>query len=114
GRGSNDLLEHRGLVDLFSKGDVFLLQSLLCPLAVLYIGTRNIPTCDVSLVVAYRVGTSQKPAVASIALAQSQLQLVRRPSRESTIEIMLLPRSVIGMNERTSITRLSPLFVTNA
>src|SRR5580704_8911741 len=61
GRGSNDLLEHRGPVDFFAEGDVFFLQPLLGSLAVIYIGIRNIPTSDVAIVVAHRVEARQKP-----------------------------------------------------
>src|SRR4029077_2579275 len=114
GRGSNDLLKHRCLVDFFAESDVFLLQFLFSSLAVFDIGTRDIPTPDLSLVIADRVQTSQKPAVSSIALAQPQLQLVGRPCRESTIKIIAVPRSVIRMNERTALRCLSPLLKTNA
>src|SRR5580658_7937965 len=87
GRGSNDLLEHRGPVDFFAEGHVFFFQPLFGSLAVFDIGTRDIPTSDLSGVIANRVRTSQKPAVSSIVLAQPQLQLVGRPCRESTIKI---------------------------
>src|ERR1700720_4209406 len=70
GRGSNDLLEHRGPVDFFAQGDVFLLQFLFRSLAVFDIGTCDVPPHEMSLVVANRVRTSQKPAVGSIALAE--------------------------------------------
>jgi len=52
GRGSNDLFEHRGPVDFFAEGDVFLLQPFLSPLPVFDISTRNVPTQDLSVVVA--------------------------------------------------------------
>src|SRR5258708_38938352 len=85
-RGADNLLEHRRFVDFLSQGDVFLLESLLGGLAIVDIGTGDIPAGDLSLVIANWVGTSQKPAVTSIALAQPQLQLVGRPCRESTIK----------------------------
>src|SRR6266850_771168 len=62
GRCSNDLFKHRGFVDFFTQSDVFMLQSLLSSLAVFNIGARSIPTRNLSLVVAYRVDTSEKPA----------------------------------------------------
>src|SRR5260370_42359692 len=68
-RGADNLLEHRRSVDFLSQGDVFLLESLLGGLAIVYIGTPDIPAADLTLVIANRVGTSQKPAVTSIAFA---------------------------------------------
>src|SRR5258707_606446 len=98
-RGADNLLEHRRFVDFLSQSDVFLLESLLGVLAIIDIRTGDIPADDLSLVIANRVGTSQKPAVTPIALAQPQLQLVGRPCREGTIKIISLPRSVIWMNQ---------------
>src|SRR5260370_36326645 len=97
-RRADNLLEHRRPVDLLSQGDVFLLQSLLGGLAIVDIGAGDIPTDDLSLVIANRVGTSQKPAVAAIALAQPHLQLIGHGSH-STIKTVELPRSVIWMDE---------------
>ena len=42
-RGANNLLEHRGFVDFFAQGDVFLLEPLLGALAIVDIGTGDIP-----------------------------------------------------------------------
>src|SRR5579864_2772358 len=109
-RGANDLLEHRGFVDFLAQGDVFLLESLLGGLAIVDIGTGDIPAGDLSLVIANWVGTSQKPAVTSIALAQPQLQLVSRAHRYSTIKLFLLLASVILVNESTAFGRVPPLF----
>src|ERR1700726_1259768 len=96
-RSSHDLLEHRDLVDFFAKSDVFLLESLLVSFAVIDIRTGNIPTQDLSLVVAHGVVTSQEPAVTSIALAQPQLHLVSRCCRQGTMKIIQISRSVIRM-----------------
>src|SRR5580700_2795723 len=68
-RGSNDLLKHRGFVDFLPEGDVFLLKPFLSPLAVFDIGTRSVATQDLSVVVAHRVVTSQKPTINSITSA---------------------------------------------
>jgi hypothetical protein len=109
-RGANDLLEHRGFVDFLTQGDIFLPESLLSGLAIVDIGTGYIPADDLPFVIANRVGTSQEPAVTSIAPAQPQLQLVGRARRDRTIKIFLLLTSVIGMNECTAFRRLPPLF----
>src|SRR4029077_10513493 len=113
-RDSNDLLKHRCLVDFLAQSDVFLLQPFFSSFAVFDIGGSNIPTNNVPLVIEHRVGTSQKPAVTSIELTQPQLQLVRRPCRDSTVKIIQVPRSIIRMNERTGRRRLPPLFKTKA
>src|ERR1700719_4511469 len=81
GRGSNDLLEHRGPVDFFAEGDVFFFQPLLGSLAVVYIGIRNIPTSDVAIVVAPRVEPPQNPAIASVAFANARLYFKGGASR---------------------------------
>src|SRR6266446_1649787 len=62
GRGADNLFEHRGLVDFLSKRNVFLLQSLLGSLAILDIGTGEVPPNELSLVVSDRVVTNQEPA----------------------------------------------------
>src|SRR6185295_9802797 len=93
---------------------VFLLQSLLSPFAVVDIGTRDIPTSDVSFGVDNGVVPSQKPTITAIALAQAQFILVGRPGRASTIKIIALPRAVIGMNERKALKSLLPLFTSKA
>src|SRR6185295_7993436 len=93
---------------------VFLLQSLLSPFAVVDIGTRNIPTSDVSLGVDNGVVPRQKPTITAIALAQAQFILVGRPGRASTIKIIALPRAVIWMNERKALKSLLPLFTSKA
>src|ERR1700731_3306800 len=66
GRGADNLFEHRGLVDFLSKRNVFLLQSLLGSLAILDIGTREVPPHELSVVVAKRVGTNQEPTIGSV------------------------------------------------
>src|SRR6266478_7090870 len=73
-RCSNDLFKHRGFVDFFTQGDVFLLQFLFNSFAVVNVSTRNIPTLDLPLFIVKRVETRQKPTKASIAFAHSQLQ----------------------------------------
>src|SRR6202158_2987013 len=85
GRAADNLFEHRGLVDFFSKRHVFLMQPLFGPLAIVDIGTGDIPADDLALVVAHRVVTSQKPTIVSITLANQHLNLYSRASRSSTI-----------------------------
>src|SRR3954462_5169737 len=63
GRGAHNLFEHRGLVDLLSKRNVFLPQSLLGSLAILDIGRCDVPAHELSLVVAKWVGAMHEPTV---------------------------------------------------
>src|SRR4029077_14294934 len=62
GRRSNDLFKHRGFVDFFTQSDVFLLESLFNPFAVVDVNTRDIPTADLSPLVIERVETREKPS----------------------------------------------------
>src|SRR5713101_1737633 len=87
------------------QSGVFLLQFLLSPHAVFDIGTRNIPTHDLSLVVAHRIVASQKPTIASIMFAQPQLHVVSRAASQSTIPTSLCPFQVI----RVSVSARAPL-----
>src|SRR5579862_1732166 len=96
-RGSNDLLEHRGPVDFIAESNIFLLQLLFSPLEVFDIGTRNVPTKDLSLVIANWIETSQKPAVTSIALAIPHFAFKSRAARHGTVPSSLDPFQIIGM-----------------
>ena len=63
-----------------------MLQSFLSLLAIINIRRRNVPSRNLSLVVAprvHRVVTSQKPAITSITFAQAQLQLETSPTRDT-------------------------------
>src|SRR5882724_7764039 len=97
--GPDNLFEHRGLVDFFTESGVLQPEFLLSPLAIFNVGRRNIPALDLSLVVAHRVVTRQKPAIASIMLAQPQLHLVSRATCQRTIPASLDPFRIIRMNE---------------
>src|SRR5215469_6117556 len=84
----------RYLVDLFAESGVFLLQSLLGPLTVLYIGTRDVPPHDLSLVVSKRVGTNQEPAIGSVAAAQAHSTSLAAPLiNERSIYALTLSKS---------------------
>src|SRR6266849_776911 len=95
------------------QSGVFLLQFLLSPHAVFDIGTRNIPTHDLSLVVAHRIVASQKPTIASIMFAQPQLHVVSRAASQSTIPTSLCPFQVIKVSMSASAP-LPPLIKANA
>src|ERR1700733_239341 len=65
-RSSDDLLEHRRLVDFFAQRNIFFLEPLLGPLAVIDIGPRGIPPRDAPLLVRYRDQAIVEPAILSV------------------------------------------------
>src|ERR1700730_9311333 len=113
GRGADNLFEHRGLVDFLSKRNVFLLQSLLGSLAILDIGTCQVPPKELSLVVSDWVVTSQEPAIRSVAATQAHLQLVSGCAYQRTVDVCLDPVEVVRMNF-SSIASLTPLVEADA
>src|SRR6266700_1583818 len=73
-----------------------------------YVGSRKVPTKDISPVVAQGVVTNQKPTITSIRSAYPHLRLVRRAGRQSMILGSLEPFPIIRMN-RTARAFLPPL-----
>src|SRR5215469_1701528 len=68
------------------------LSSTLLP--VLYIGTRDVPPHDLSLVVSKRVGTNQEPAIGSVAAAQAHSTSLAAPLiNERSIYALTLSKS---------------------
>src|SRR6267142_6612130 len=113
GRAADNLFEHRGLVDFLSKRNVFLLQSLLGPLAIVDVSTGDIPADDLAVIVTQRVVTGQMPARASVALAQPQLQLEFRAGQQRTIGSSSEPLRIVRMNFRSKASA-QPLVEANA
>src|SRR6266702_6970381 len=77
GRRSNDLFKHRGFVDFFTQGNVFVLNSLLCLLAILDVGCSDVPARDASFSVSERVKSEKKPTILPVFSRQARLDLVR-------------------------------------
>src|SRR5689334_9515245 len=73
GGGPDNLFKHRGLVDFFTERGVLQLEFFLGSLAVVDVGTRNMPTPDLSLFVVQRIETNQKPAKTPIPFAEPHL-----------------------------------------
>src|ERR1700733_10496281 len=113
GRGADNLFKHRGFVDFLSKRNVFFLQSLLGFLAILDIGTCDVPPHELSLVVAKRVGTNQEPTIGSVAGSQTYLQLVRGAGRQRTVDMCFDSVDVVRMSLRY-IVSLAPLVESDA
>src|SRR5713226_9263536 len=96
-----------------------MLQSLLSSLAFINIRSRNIPAHNLSMFVAHRIETNQKPAITPIRCLHPQLQLESGATGASTIGITARrPFSVIRMNEPTGARKpsgcLPPLFKAKA
>src|SRR5258708_35897088 len=108
GRAADNLFEHRGLVDFLSKRNVFLLQFILVSLAILDVGTCDVPPNDMTLVVSERAVTHQEPAIRSVAATQAHLQLVSGAAYQRTVDICLDLVDVVRMNFRL-IASLTPL-----
>src|SRR5216683_3629639 len=98
--GSDNLLKHRSFINLFAEGGVFLLQFILVSLAILDVGTCDVPPNDLSLVVSEGVVTNQKPAIRSVAATQAllHLQLVGGAAGQRTLKMCLDPVNVVRMN----------------
>src|SRR6266446_760862 len=96
--GSDNLLKHRSLINLFPESGVFPLQSLLRSLAILNVGTREVPPNELSLAVAERVVTNQKPAICPVALPEPQVPLVIGRVRRRTIDKRLDSIDVVRMH----------------
>ena len=118
GRCSNNLFKHRGFVDFFTQGNVFALQPVFRLLSILNVRRGNIPTRNLSLIVAQWVKTNQEPAIGPIALAHTQLQLASGATGPISTEIARRSFLVIRMNEQTRVKRMSqclpPPFKTKA
>src|SRR5258708_35295709 len=95
------------------QSDVFLLQSLLSPLAVFDIGARNIPAHDLSLVVVHRIVASQMATIASIMFAHPHLHVVSRAASRSTKPTSLYTFQVIRVSG-SARAPLQPLIKANA
>src|ERR1041385_4597138 len=97
GRGADNLFKHRRLVDLLSQRNVFLLQSLLGPLAFIDIRTREIPTNHLSLVVAEWIVPNQEPTICPVAASETHVPLVIGGVRTRTIDQTLDSIDVVRM-----------------
>src|SRR6266850_2729507 len=112
--GSDNLLKHRSLINLFTESGVLLLQFILVSLAILDVGTCDVPPNDLSLVVSERVVTNQKPAIRSVAATQALLHLhVSGAAYQRTVKMCLDPVNVVRMNFRLMVS-LTPLVEADA
>src|SRR5882762_11855049 len=106
--GSDNLLKHRSFINLFTESGVLLLQFFLVSLAILDVGTCDVPPNDLSLVVSERVVTNQKPAIRSVAATQAFLQLESAAAYQRTVKMCLDPLNVVRMNF-SDMANLTPL-----
>src|SRR6202008_471584 len=97
-RGSDNLLKHRSFINLFTESGVLLLQFILVSLAILDVGTCDVPPNDLSLAVAERVVANQKPAICPVALSEPQVPLIVGRVRCRTIDKRLDSINVVRMH----------------
>src|SRR5580704_10541205 len=62
-RTSHNLLEHGCFVELFAQRNILVLEPLLRRLAILDIGSGDIPAAEASVFIPKRVPASEKPAI---------------------------------------------------
>src|SRR5258705_3263786 len=74
------------------------MQFILVSLAILNVGTCDVPPNDLSLVVSERVVTNQKPAIRSVAATQALLQLESGAAYQRTVQMCLDSVNVLRMN----------------
>src|SRR6202043_3294181 len=84
-RGANDFLEHRRMIDFLAQREVLFARSLLGLLAILDVGTRRVPTNDVSRFVSQRVVMNQEPAILTIPATDSSFVREWDSSRDRRI-----------------------------
>ncbi len=96
-RGADDLLEHRGAIDLFAQGEVLASNTVFGSLAVVDVGSGGIPADDVAVVVPNRVVADQNPAILSVFAARALLRFKRLTARECLPALVLEPRHIIRM-----------------
>ena len=86
GRGADDLLEHRGLVDFLPQRHVFLLQPLLGPLAIVELDVEvdADPVEDRAVVPSERLHATEEPAVVAARVTNAKSHLTR-PARPNTV-----------------------------
>ena len=104
GRGSSDdLLEHRCLIDFFSQRYVFILESLLGNLAIVDIGGGDVPTAKASLLVPQRAPTGKKPAIGPVLSAQTDFDLVWEAVRDLAYRSAVRPLPIVRMKQRPPV-----------
>ena len=81
-RCADNFLEHRSLVDLLAKGNIFVLKSLLCLFAILDVGVSYIPARDVSFCVPEWVKSEKKPTILPIFSQQARFVFERLAPEE--------------------------------
>src|SRR6266850_7703031 len=111
--GADNLLKHGSFINLITESGVFPLQSLLGSLAILNVGTRDVPPNELSLVVAERVVTNQKPTIRSVLVTQPHLQLEGSGTGQRTIDMRLDHIEIVRMNFRFKAS-LAPLVQADA
>ena len=95
----NDLFEHGGTVDFFAQHEIFILRPFLAPLAIVDVGSRCIPTHEVSLFVAQRVVTDEEPTKLSVLSSALVVRFRKGGLRPGAFSLLLDILEILRMKD---------------
>src|SRR5262249_40546774 len=113
-RMTDDLLEHRRLVDFLAKSEGFLVGALLGLLPVVDVGSRRIPANDPPLRVEERVVVDEDPPVLPVAPAKPLLVAKGHRTRQRDLPFFAQSIDVLGMKDASPIVLGTDLLEGNA
>src|SRR5260221_1510470 len=93
------------MIDFLSQREVLFARSLLGLLAILDVGTRRVPTNDVSRFVSQRVVLNQEPTILTIPAAESSFVREWDSSRDRRIAFVAQSLSILRMKDLTKAIR---------
>jgi hypothetical protein len=99
------------MIDFLSQREVLFARSLLGLLAILDVGTRRVPTNDVSRFVSQRVVLNQEPTILTIPAAESSFVREWDSSRDRRIAFVAQSLSILRMKDLTKASDLTSSFV---
>ena len=75
------------MVDVFTKGNIFIFRSVFGPFAIIDVGSRRVPAHQTSVFVAERVVTEEDPAILTIFPEHSLLDFKRQAASQAFFAI---------------------------
>src|ERR1700688_2355704 len=89
------------MIDFLAQREVLFARSLLGLLAILDVGTRRVPTNDVSRFVSQRVVMNQEPAILTIPATDSSFVFEWDPSRDRRVTFVAQSLGILRMKDFT-------------
>src|SRR5882762_8828898 len=102
---ADDLLEHRGVIDLIPEGLVLILHALFGALPVIDVGSGRVPMQQPSISIAKRVVLDEEPTVLAVLSARALLVRERKPARECLLPFAAQPLDVLRMKDQLAKRR---------